>query len=97
MDLRYRLPLRMDATRTCDIQPQAGDLGITNARLIAPGSPSRSVLLQRMLRRDAHAMPPVGSTLGDPAGAALMSAWIRQLPACSTGTCESCHAGTGAL
>ena len=89
MDLRYTQPLNLASTNTCDVAPQAGDLGIANARLIAPGSASRSILLQRILRRDALGMPPLGSTLPDAAGAQLISNWITQLPGC--GTCDRCH------
>jgi uncharacterized repeat protein (TIGR03806 family) len=97
MDLRYTLPVTIASTRTCDVAPQAGDLGIANARLIAPGSPSRSILLQRILRRDAHGMPPVGSTLADPAGAELLSTWISQTQACETGGGGGCHANLGSF
>ena len=100
MDLRYAVPLNLASTNTCDVPPQAGDLGIANARLIAPGSASRSILLQRLLRRDALGMPPLGSSLPDAAGAQLISNWIAQLPGCNTGgsgnaggTCHKCHVG----
>lgn len=100
IDLRYTLPLTMASTNACDMPPQAGDLGIANARLIAPGSPSRSILLQRILRRDAHGMPPVGSTIADPAGAQLLSSWISGLQTCApppSGGCTNCHAPEGAF
>src|SRR4029079_17673641 len=42
MDLRYATALA--ATRACDVAPTVGDLGITDARLIAPGAAARSVL-----------------------------------------------------
>ncbi|MEQ1801423.1 MAG: PQQ-dependent sugar dehydrogenase [Gammaproteobacteria bacterium] len=97
MDLRYTLPLSITSTRTCDMPPQAGDLGIANARLIAPASPSRSILLQRMLRRDAHGMPPLGSALADAAGAQLISSWISQIQACDAGGGGGCHAADGSF
>ena len=95
MDLRYRLPLAMSDLGANDVVPQAGDLGIVNARLIAPGDASRSVLLQRMLRRDAYGMPPLASTQPDPEGALLLSTWINQLPSgnpATNGGCRGCHA-----
>lgn len=97
MDLRYTQSPGLASTNTCDVAPQAGDLGIADARLIAPGSPSRSILLQRMLRRDAHGMPPTGSNLADPAGALLISTWIRELAACDAAdtSCDGCHAPSG--
>jgi uncharacterized repeat protein (TIGR03806 family) len=88
MDLRYQAPLAIGTTRTCNVMPQSGDLGIANARLVAPGDPARSILLQRVTRRDAHGMPPLGSSLADAAGAALLRDWIIATPACET---QSCH------
>lgn len=60
----------------CNAAPQAGDLGIAGALVVAPGDHARSLLWVRMQRRDAPAMPPLGSTLVDTAGAALLQAWI---------------------
>jgi uncharacterized repeat protein (TIGR03806 family) len=96
LDMRYTLPLRLAALNACDQPPQAGDLGIANARLLAPGHPESSVLLQRLLRRDAHGMPPVASSMADPAGAALVASWISSLPDCAdppppAGDCVACH------
>ncbi len=81
MDLRYQIPL--SAMAACDLPPLTGDsLGITDARLIAPGDAQRSLIWARMARRDAHAMPPVGSLLVDAEGADLIAAWIDQLDQC---------------
>jgi hypothetical protein len=57
-------------------------LGMMNARLIAPGEPDRSVLLARVNRRDQHAMPPIGSTVVDAQGVALLRQWIQGLSSC---------------
>lgn len=47
---------------------------------ILPGSPSRSLLLARMLVRDHPAqMPPLASNIVDEAGAAAVQAWIEQM------------------
>jgi uncharacterized repeat protein (TIGR03806 family) len=80
MDLRYSTPLA--ATNVCNVLPQAGNLGIANARLIAPGSAARSVVIGRINRRDAQGMPPLGSTLVDTAGVALLTAWVNSLTGC---------------
>jgi uncharacterized repeat protein (TIGR03806 family) len=80
MDLRASVGFA--AMGVCGVIPQAGDLGIADALLMAPGEPSRSVLLQRMERRDEEAMPPLGSSLVDPEGAALIGEWISSLAAC---------------
>jgi uncharacterized repeat protein (TIGR03806 family) len=80
LDLRYDTAL--NATGSCDAVPQNGDLGIANARVVAPGAPDRSTLLARMNRRDADAMPPIGSSQVDTDGVALIRDWISGLGGC---------------
>jgi hypothetical protein len=81
MDLAFDVEL--DNTGACDAPPQAGDLGIgAGARIIAPGDPESSVLLARMDRRDASAMPPLASTVVDTAGVSLIRDWISSLSGC---------------
>ena len=79
VDLDLRNDTALLQTGTCDVAPTAGDLGIANARIIAPGDDARSVLLARMSRRDANAMPPVASNVVDAAGVQLIGAWIDSL------------------
>jgi uncharacterized repeat protein (TIGR03806 family) len=81
MDLRFVMPLNQ--TNACDALPQNGDLGIADARIIAPGAAARSVLLSRMSVRDANAMPPVGSAHVDTAGTMLIRDWINALTTCN--------------
>ena len=81
LDLRYDTALAQ--TNACDVAPQAGDLGIANARLIAPGSAARSIVVARASRRDAAAMPPITSTLVDTAGVNVISGWINGLASCN--------------
>lgn len=82
MDLRYSTTLAN--TSTCDATPTVSDLGIANARIIAPGDPDRSVLLRRMsVRGVPEQMPPSG--LGarvDEEGVALMREWIGSMQNC---------------
>lgn len=80
MDLRYQTPLAQ--MQTCDVSPAAGDLGIGNARLVAPGAPERSILLARLQRLDQHRMPPLGSYRVDPLGQQLIRDWILSLSGC---------------
>lgn len=80
MDLRYDTVLA--DMGICNVPPQAGDLGIAGARLLAPGDPARSVLLARMSRRDGLGMPPLASLQVDAAGAALTADWISAVSAC---------------
>ena len=81
LDLRYTTTL--PATNACDRAPQAGALGLANARIIAPGAADRSVLVARANRRDAQAMPPLASTVVDAAGVDLLTRWVNSLPGCN--------------
>jgi mono/diheme cytochrome c family protein len=81
MDWRYETPLGQ--TGSCNVPASSGSaLGIQDARLLAPGDPQRSLIWQRMGRRDVHAMPPVGSLQVDTAGLSLLQDWINSLGSC---------------
>ncbi len=80
LDLRWEVLL--PDTRTCDVAPSRGDLGIDDARLIAPGEPTRSVVAARVAALDVHRMPPLGSSVVDEAGLEAVSAWIEGLRGC---------------
>jgi len=79
--LRYTTLL--SATNACDVLPLNGDLGIANARLIALGAASRSMLIERAGRRDSHGMPPLGSNQIDNSGITLLASWINGLVNCN--------------
>jgi hypothetical protein len=65
------------------VAPTAGDSGIGSAaRIIAPGNPDASVLLERMNRRDAGGMPPLASNVVDAEGVSLIRDWIASLTTC---------------
>ncbi|MEO1595582.1 MAG: PQQ-dependent sugar dehydrogenase [Pseudomonadota bacterium] len=81
MDLRYDTALA--DTNACEATPLQGDLGIAGAELIAPGSASTSLVVERMQRRDIHAMPPLGSNVIDDDGVALVADWINGLSGCN--------------
>lgn len=80
LDLRATTPLA--DIGACDTPPRHGDLGLPDARLIAPGDPARSVLLARMRATDVHRMPPIGSLVVDTASIDAVEAWITSLSAC---------------
>ena len=82
IDLRYSTALQ--DTNACDVDPQLGDIGLINPRIIAPGDASRSVLVERVNRRDSVSigMPPIGSTVVDAAGVALLTDWVNGLAGC---------------
>lgn len=80
--LDFRFDTALSATGACDISPVNGDLGVANARVIAPGDADRSVVWLRMGVRDANAMPPLGSNLVDSAGRTVIRDWIQGLSGC---------------
>ncbi len=82
LDLRFSTAI--DATNACNVVPASGDLGVADARIIAPGDASKSVLYLRMNRRDANQMPPLASHVVDTKGAALIQTWINAMGA----TCQ---------
>ena len=73
----------LEQMHACDVAPSLGDLGIANARLIAPGEPDRSMLSVRMHRLDANRMPPLGTSVADTQGTQLVDAWITSLQGCA--------------
>jgi len=81
LDLRYSTALAN--TNACNVAPQAGDLGIADARIVAAGAAARSVLVARMNRRDTRGMPPLSSTVVDLAGVSLVTNWINSLAGCN--------------
>jgi hypothetical protein len=81
MDLRFTTALNQ--THACDITPTLGELGISNPRLIAPGSADRSVVIARVNRTGADAMPPLGRHKIDTAGVQLLTSWINGLSNCN--------------
>ncbi|MCA9125911.1 MAG: PQQ-dependent sugar dehydrogenase [Planctomycetales bacterium] len=70
----------LDDTKAIDATAMRGDLGLKNARIIAPGQPAESVLMYRMAKSGSGRMPHVGSTLSDLAGIRLVRQWIAQMP-----------------
>jgi hypothetical protein len=62
--------------------PSAGDLGVSGAQRLTPGSAAESIVHLRMTRRDADAMPLLGSTVVDSQNAVLIEGWIDGLLSC---------------
>jgi mono/diheme cytochrome c family protein len=78
-DFRYWLPTAQIGAINQD--PTQGDMGLAAPKLIAPGSPANSILLQRMLTLDpAFRMPPLASGVVDSQGTQLIASWIQAMP-----------------
>ncbi|TQV80005.1 PQQ-dependent sugar dehydrogenase [Aliikangiella coralliicola] len=81
LDLRIRTSL--SNTQACDQAPNNGDLGIANARIIAPGESARSVLLARVSSLNAeHRMPPLATQVVDAQAVEVIENWINGLTGC---------------
>jgi len=80
MDLRYHTTLA--ETNSCDAIPLNGNLEMDDARIVAPGDSFRSVLTERMKRRDIYGMPPLGSNVIDEQGVVLINNWIDSIQDC---------------
>jgi uncharacterized repeat protein (TIGR03806 family) len=79
-----RLTTTLTSTRLIDggLINNGGD---TEARLVVRGSLEHSMLRQRLARRGPGQMPPLGSTVVDDAGVALLSRWLtNELPSYQT-------------
>ena len=77
IDLEFTTDLKN--MRILDIEPMHRTFDLTDAKLIAPGHPERSVLLKRIGLRGPHQMPPLSTNRVDERGVALISEWIRSL------------------
>ena len=76
-------------TKIFDVKPRHITFDIKNARLIAPGSPERSLILHRIARRGKHQMPPVASALVDERAVKLLTDWIREVKGKTLGKVKS--------
>lgn len=79
LDLRVDTPL--ESSGLCG-KATLDDLGTAAGRVIAPGKPMDSVLVQRMSRRDERGMPPVASGQVDETGVELIRRWVESLQVC---------------
>jgi uncharacterized repeat protein (TIGR03806 family) len=72
-----------DQMRLLDARPVHNTFGIADAKLIAPGVPERSLLLNRMQRRGHGQMPPIGTNQMDLPAVELIREWIKSMPSTS--------------
>ncbi|HEY3497011.1 MAG TPA: hypothetical protein VGK73_20070, partial [Polyangiaceae bacterium] len=81
LDLRFETSIA--GMLACEVEPSKGSFGITGAKLLKPGDPERSMIAFRMHTSIAGVrMPPIGRTLPDTEGGALIDAWIAALAGC---------------
>jgi len=72
--------LDLAASGTIRAHPAQGDLGIPDARIIAPGDPRRSLIYHRMSVLGPGRMPPLASSVVDQEAVELIRDWIQQIP-----------------
>ncbi len=66
----------------CNVNPANGNLGVANAKILAPGAPASSIISVRMHALDANRMPPLATQVVDTSGTALVDGWIQGMTAC---------------
>ena len=77
--LKVNLELPSAEMELIGAKPLRGDMGIPDARLVAPGKPWQSVVLARMARTGAGRMPILGSDEVDQQGFEVLWNWIASL------------------
>ena len=77
LELDFLKPLK--ETGILDIKPRQGDFGLTDARIVAPGDPYRSVLFYRMAKFGRGRMPHLGSEFPHAHGLDVIAEWIASL------------------
>ena len=82
-DIDFRYTTTLANTNACDVAPSHGDVGITDPRLLAPGSAARSVVIARVNRTGADAMPPLSRHQIDTQGVQLLTNWVNGLAGCN--------------
>jgi mono/diheme cytochrome c family protein len=79
----------VEKMRCLEVKPLHHTFGLAEARIVAPGDPARSVLLQRMSIRDRGQMPQLATSVVDEEGVALIRQWIESLPAADSKESDS--------
>lgn len=60
-----------------DVNPQHGNFKIDGAKLLVPGQPEKSIILQRMNMTGLGRMPHIGSRVVDEQAVAIVREWIK--------------------
>lgn len=68
-----------EKARLIDGRPVHATFDLSEARIVAPGNPDRSLVLYRMERRGKNQMPPLASAIVDDKAVKLLRKWIESL------------------
>jgi hypothetical protein len=63
-----------------NVKPAHGDFGVKGAKLLVPGHPEQSIILNRVERTGLGRMPHIGSNVVDAKAARLLHDWIKGMP-----------------
>ena len=74
--MEFEITRQRDRMNLIGQRPQHDTFGMTNAMLVAPGEPDRSVLIYRLTHRGRGQMPPLMTTRVDERAVALFREWI---------------------
>lgn len=69
-------------TKTCNVTPQKGDLGVNGAKILVPGKPDSSTLFLRTAKRGKDQMPQIGTKRVHDAAVSLLRQWIAGIKSC---------------
>jgi hypothetical protein len=72
------LPLK--ETGTINTVPGQGTFDLKDPRILVPGDPARSLLLNRMQRVGLGRMPHIASSVVDREAVELIEKWIKEMP-----------------
>ena len=77
--IELRWTTAKDKMRLIGVAPIHDKFGMTDALLVAPGAPERSILMQRVLRVGQGGMPPMAKSLVDEPAVKMLGEWIKQV------------------
>jgi hypothetical protein len=81
IDMRFGVPLKQ--MNLCNVDQNKGDLGVTGAKRLVPGTPAKSTMYLRMQSLDKGArMPQLATSVVDEVATKLISDWITQTKLC---------------
>jgi uncharacterized repeat protein (TIGR03806 family) len=87
MELEYTT--KRDKMNVIGATPNHEKLGLENAKLIAPGDPDHSVLLQRISLRGTGQMPPLATSRVDEVAVKVIREWIEGMKGDAAGANKS--------
>lgn len=76
-ELQASIPLTQ--TLALDARPGQGNFGLTDPRILVPGEPNRSLILERMQLKELGRMPHIASKVVDQEAVEMIRQWISSL------------------